>query len=187
MNSALLVIDVQQSFPQRDYWSTNHVPEYLDAQNRLIQRCVSASIPIVRVFHEEPDSGNAFDPVSGWVRPLDGLVTFEAAHEVRKHRHSALIGTDLLGWLRHRNIDRLIVSGIRTEQCCETTTRNASDEGFAVDFVTDATLTFDMHHADGTVFVAADIKQRTETVLRDRFATMVTVDDALRRVTLSHD
>jgi nicotinamidase-related amidase len=73
------------------------------------------------------------------------------------------------------------VSGIRTEQCCETTTRHASDVGFEVDYVLDATLTFAMIHADGTVFSASEIRQRTATVLEDRFATVVSVEDALER------
>ena len=183
MKSALLVIDVQQSFAQRDYWKLADVPQYLNAQNRLIERCVEADIPIVRVFHLEPDTGNAFDPASGWVRPLDGLATFTPAHEVRKQRHSALVGTDLTDWLHTNGVTSVITSGIRTEQCCETTTRHASDEGFDIDYVTEATLTFEMRHADGSVFTSVDIKQRTETVLRDRFATIVTVDEAIFRAT----
>ena len=80
----------------------------------------------------------------GLVRPLDGLQPHDAAITVEKHRHSALVGTGLAVWLHQHGIRRLIVAGIRTEQCCETTTRHASDEGWEVDYVTEATLTFDM-------------------------------------------
>jgi len=44
---------------------------------------------------------------------------------------------------------RLIVAGISTEQCCETTARHASDEGFEVDYVGEATLTFAMQAPAG--------------------------------------
>jgi nicotinamidase-related amidase len=91
------------------------------------------------------------------------------------------VGTDLIDWLRDRGIDRVVVSGIRTEQCCETTTRHASDEGFTVDYVTEATLTFAMNNADGSTLTPALIRQRTATVLRDRFADVVTVSEALAR------
>jgi nicotinamidase-related amidase len=74
------------------------------------------------------------------------------------------------------------VSGIRTEQCCETTARHASDLGFAVDYVPDATLTFDMQNADGSTLSAADIRQRTATVLKDRFATICGVAQAVERM-----
>jgi nicotinamidase-related amidase len=75
----------------------------------------------------------------------------------------------------------LIVSGIRTEQCCETTTRHASDLGYEVDYAIDATLTFDMLNSDGSPLSAHFIKQRTATVLAGRFATVVTVEHALER------
>jgi len=71
------------------------------------------------------------------------------------------------------------VSGVRTEQCCETTTRHASDRGWAVDFVTKATLTFAMTGADGRRHSPADIKARTELVLAGRFARIATVEEAL--------
>ena len=82
---------------------------------------------------------------------------------------------------RTRPVEEVVVSGIRTEQCCETTTRHASDEGFEVDFVPDATLTFDMQHLDGSPLPAADIVARTTAVLRGRFATICSVEQALAR------
>jgi nicotinamidase-related amidase len=78
-------------------------------------------------------------------------------------------------------IRRLIVAGIRTEQCCETTTRHASDEGWEVDYCADATLTFDMKTPAGATLTAAEIRERTETVLVDRFCTLVDVGQALAR------
>ncbi len=114
----------------------------------------------------------------GLVRTLEGL-SVDADVTFYKERHSALAGTGLDIWLTRNGINRLIISGIRTEQCCETTTRHASDLGWSVDFVSEATFTFPMQHADGTVFSQADIVKRTELVLATRFARIVTVDEAL--------
>ena len=75
----------------------------------------------------------------------------------------------------------MIVAGIRTEQCCETTTRHASDEGWEVDYVGDATLTFDMTTPAGRTLTAAEIRERTETVLVGPLRTLATVDEALAR------
>lgn len=116
------------------------------------------------------------------MRPLDGLLGFEAAATFIKHRHSALVGTGLDVWLTQQGVGRLLVSGIRTEQCCETTTRHASDLGWQVDFVLEATLTFDMVQPNGVALPAQDIALRTATVLQDRFACVCTVAQALARV-----
>ena len=181
MKSCLIVIDAQESFRDRPFFTDQHLNTYLQAQNALITGAQRQRIPIVRVFHASGPTiaSNPFALESGQVRAIDGLQLFEAALTVTKSRHSALVGTGLEVWLTEHHIGRLIVSGIRTEQCCETTTRHASDLGWTVDFCLDATLTFDMTQPDGTPLLAKDIKARTATVLQDRFARICTVDEAL--------
>lgn len=181
--TALIVIDAQESFRQRSYFDAAEMPAYLAAQNALIEGARNLKLPIARVFHVDPESSKDphFTESSGYVRPIAGLADFNEDVTIRKHRHSALAGTDLAAWLNERGIRRVIVSGIRTEQCCETTTRAASDAGFTVDYVTAATLTFAMETAAGRVVSPAEIRERTELVLADRFATICTVEQALAR------
>jgi len=181
--TALLLIDVQQSFRARPSWSDEDVPAFLQHSNALLAGCAAQGIPVVQVFHSDGprEATNPFAPESGLVRPLDGLQPYTAALRVDKHRHSALVGTGLAIWLHQRGIRRLIIAGIRTEQCCETTARHAADEGWAVDFVADAMLTFAMTTPAGATLSAAAIRERTETVLAGRFATLVTVPHALAR------
>ena len=181
MKTCLIVIDAQESFRQRPYFTQRDLPAYITAQNALIEGCIARQIPIIRVFHIDgpKTASNPFALESGYVKPLAELRDFEPAATFYKNRHSALVGTGLDVWLTQNGIGQLIVSGIRTEQCCETTTRHASDLGFKVDYVTDATLTFDMQHADGSLLGAADIKARTAAVLKDRFARICSVQLAL--------
>lgn len=183
MQTCLLVIDAQQSFVHRPYFHADRADAWLQAQNALIRGCVAAGVPLVRILHSDgPEQpGNPFARCSGHVRPMDGLEAFEPAAEFVKSRHSALVGTGLPVWLVRHGVRRLMVSGIRTEQCCETTTRHASDMGWDVDFVSPATLSFDMDVPGGGVLSADDIVLRTEVVLRDRFAAICGVDEALAR------
>lgn len=185
MNTCLLVIDAQASFLHRPYSTDRDMPAYLAAQNALIQGAQTAGIPIVRILHTDgPDeASNPFALASGHVRPIDGLADFQPAASFLKSRHSALVGTGLDVWLTQNGIQRLIVSGIRTEQCCETTTRHASDLGWTVDYVIDATLTYDMQQPDGRPLSAQAIKDRTATVLQDRFARICSVAQALEAAT----
>lgn len=184
MKSCLVLIDVQESFRHRPYFTERDLPAYLAAQNALIQGCQAQGVPVVRIFHVDgpQTAANAFALESGHVRPLQGLAEVEAAATFHKSRHSALVGTGLDVWLTRNGIGRLVISGIRTEQCCETTARHASDLGFQVDYVTDATLTFDMQHEDGTPLPATVLKARTAAVLKDRFARVCTVPQALDRL-----
>jgi nicotinamidase-related amidase len=183
MKTCLIVIDAQESFRHRPYFDEHAAEAWLSVQNALIDGCAERGIPIVRVLHADgpAHADNPFAPESGHVVPMRGLREFTPAASFLKHRHSALVGTGLDVWLTQQGIGRLIVSGIRTEQCCETTTRHASDLGWTVDFVTDATLTFDMVQPDGRPLCAADITVRTATVLSGRFATICTIEYALAR------
>jgi nicotinamidase-related amidase len=136
---------------------------------------MNTHIPIVRIFYTDgPNTeSNPFSRAGGLIRPLKELMQFDAAIEFEKHKHSALIDTGLKGWLHVNGIQKLILCGIRTEQCCETTARHASDEGWEVAFASKAMLTFDMTHPNGQVVTAEEITLRTETVLAGRFATLV--------------
>jgi nicotinamidase-related amidase len=174
--TALLVIDVQESFRHRPYWSDSDVPLFVERLQALIDGAKFHKISVVQIFHVE-DSG-PFSLASGYVVPLPEL-SFTPDAVFYKRSHSALIGSGLDVWLVQHGIRRLIVSGIRTEQCCETTTRHASDAGYLVDYVTDATLTFAMTDRHGKQWGAAEIKARTELVLDERFARIVNVEEAL--------
>jgi nicotinamidase-related amidase len=175
-NTALIVVDAQESFRHRDYWDPADLAAYIDRQQALIDGAKARGIAVVQIFHVEPEG--VFSLASGHVRTLAPLsitpdVTFH------KTRHSALIGSGLPVWLTEHGIRRLLVSGIRTEQCCETTTRHASDSGYDVDYVGEATLTFAMTDRHGRRWSAQEIRARTELVLADRFARIATVDEAL--------
>lgn len=178
-DTALLVVDAQESFRQRPYWSDHDVPAFIHNVQALIDGAQARGIPVVQIFHVE-ETG-VFALASGHVRTMAPLA-IEPDVVFRKHSHSAFVGSGLDIWLRQRGIGRVIVSGIRTEQCCETTTRHGSDIGFAVDYVTEATLTFAMTGRDGRLWTPAEIKARTELVLDERFARIATVDEALARV-----
>lgn len=175
-DTALLVIDAQESFRHRPYWNDADSAAYFDRQQALIDGARSAGIPLVQIFHVEPEG--VFSLASGWVRALAPL-RVEADAVFHKTRHSALVGSGLDVWLTQHGIRRLLISGIRTEQCCETTARHASDLGYAVDYVSEATLTFAMRDAHGRDWTPAEIKARTELVLDQRFARIVTVGEAL--------
>jgi nicotinamidase-related amidase len=175
-NTALIVVDAQESFRQRSYWNPTDALAFFDRLQALVDGAHQRGIPVAQVFHVEPDG--PFSLASGHVRTLAPLAIAPDA-VFHKERHSALVGTGLPVWLTSRGIRKLIVSGIRTEQCCETTTRHASDLGFDVDFVSEATLTFAMRSRDGREFTPAEIRERTELVLSDRFARIVSVEEAL--------
>jgi nicotinamidase-related amidase len=184
MKQALLVIDVQESFRHRPYWREDELPVFLANVRSLAERAHARNIAVVQVFHQElgDDPADPFSRASGQVRAMPEL-SLQADAVFYKNVHSAMFAADPTGltlesWLRQRGVQELLVTGIRTEQCCETTTRHASDLGFAVQYITDATLTFPMRSRSGREFSTAELRERTELVLDGRFARIVSTAQA---------
>ncbi|MCX5008203.1 isochorismatase family protein [Streptomyces sp. NBC_00638] len=190
MTRALIVIDVQESFRARPLWETISNPKIADQVDRLVRLARRAGDTVVWVLHSEPGSGDVFDPSLGQVRLMDELRREEAEPLIHKTSHNAFTTTNLQQLLTERGIRELTVCGIRTEQCVETTTRLASDLGYAVTFVSDATATNPIPHrdapadqsvaellADPRTLGAEEVIRRTEYALAGRFATIATVDE----------
>jgi nicotinamidase-related amidase len=188
MTSALIVIDVQESFRQQPEWAAISNPGIVAQVNQLVRAARARGDLVVWVLHAEAGSGTVFDPASGCVRLIDGLAAQPGEPVITKTSHNAFTTTNLQQILTSRAIGDVVVCGIRTEQCCETTARVASDFGFNVTFVTDATATSPIEHwdapadrstdeilADPRTLQVGDILTRTEYALAGRFATIRTV------------
>ena len=195
MNRALLVVDVQESFRQRPMWAASSAPDIADRVARLVTAARAAGDLVVWVLHTEPGTGGAFDPALGLVRLIDGLVPRDGDPVLTKTSHNAFTTTNLQQLLTTHGVRHVMVSGIRTEQCCETTARVASDLGYEVTFVIDATATNPIESpdaapgrsveeilADPATLSVEEVIQRTRYALSGRFATVKTVDDVVGEV-----
>ena len=94
--------------------------------------------------------------------------------------NSSFHGTpDLDAWLRAGDISRIVVCGITTNHCCETTARVGGNLGHRVLFALDATHTFDRTGPDGQVVSADQLAHVTATNLHGEFATVVSTSELL--------
>ena len=182
-DTALLVIDVQDSFRARpDSWAAMQPADIADRCSRLVADARSRGELVVWVLHAEPGSGGVFDPESGHVRLLEPLDPDAGEPLLHKTSHNAFTSTDLGQLLEERGITTVRVCGIRTEQCCETTARLASDLGFTVEFVVDATATDPLPRWDGSGTLSpAEVVERTASALQGRFARVVRLEEVLAR------
>ena len=196
---ALIVIDVQESFRQSPLWSTISNPDVVHDVNRLVRHARESGDLVVWVLHSEPGGGGPFDPASGLVRHQDGLAAAQPGEpELHKTSHNAFTTTNLAQILTEHGIGSVVICGIRTEQCCETTARLASDYGYEVTFVTEATATNPIPHrdllasledpraltaeqllADPRTLPAEAVLERVEYALAGRFARIATIDEVV--------
>jgi nicotinamidase-related amidase len=182
--TTLLVIDVQKGFRNEQHWGGHRsTPDLEQNITMLLTGFRNAHLPIIHVKHDSiiPSSplhpSNAGNEVEDYTKPL----ATDDEPLLHKSVNSAFIGTDLEKRLRAQNTSTLVIVGLTTNHCCETTTRMAGNLGFNVLFVRDATATFDRHF-EGKIIVANEVHFNTLANLNEEFATIVTSKEVLEAI-----
>eukprot|EP00250_Pteridium_aquilinum_P004313 c14532_g1_i2 orf=129-755(+) len=142
--AALLVIDMQEYF-------RGIASPILPAIQQTIAACRAAGIPVIYSRHAHKDPSD-YGMLGEWWPDVirDRTPEAELIPEVKrtdedklvhKHRYSAFYDTDLESFLKKHGKTEVIVTGVMTNLCCETSARDAFVRGFRVFFSTDATAT----------------------------------------------
>src|SRR3954468_3375686 len=175
MDPALMVVDVQRGFDDAAYWGPRNNPACEDNIAALIAHARARNWPLTYVRHDSTEAGSPLHP-DGPGNAFKGVVAGEPDVLVSKHTNSCLSGApDLHAWVQERGISQLVVCGITTNHCCETTARMAGNLGYGVRFVLDATHTFD--RGDLT---ADELAKATATNLNEEFAAVVQTAEVIR-------
>lgn len=169
--SALLIIDMQVALyegPDKP-WQAELL---LTRVNQLIARARAAGAPIFAARFAGP-AGSPIAPGSkGWALHQRLDVDPERDRVFDKSRPSCFAGTHLDDWLREAGIDELVVAGLKTQYCVDSTCRAAGDLGYRVVLAEDAHSCMDTPALD-----AAAIIRHHNLTLSGPFARLVKVED----------
>jgi nicotinamidase-related amidase len=173
--SALLVIDAQNSFKLDPKWERRNNKDFEKNVAKLIDLYREAGLPIFYFLHSDNDPG--FAKTHELYRLMSFLSPREGEPVIEKDTRNVFTSTNLSTYLLEKGVRRLAICGIQMEQCCETSARVAADLGYAVDFMIDATLTFPIRNWDdpSKELGVEAIKERTEYTLRRRFARITSL------------
>lgn len=178
---ALLIIDVQKGLAEPSLGLRNN-PGAEDNMSALLKAWRERELPTIHIRHcsVEPNSplrpelpGNAYKDV---VRPLAG------EKEFTKTVNSAFIGTGLEQYLRDSSISRLVIIGLTTDHCVSASTRMASDLGFDVTLVSDATAAFERVGYDGAHYSAEEIHRVNLVSLDGEFCELRSTAEILAAI-----
>lgn len=145
MTRALLVIDMQRAFDDLDFWGPTTNPACEANVAALAGAWRASGEPVVVIRHDSTSPGSPLHPGSAGNALVDPVAAIDPALRVVKSVNSAFYGDpDLHAWLTAEGIRELVVCGIQTNMCVETTARMAGNLGYDVTVVLDATRTFDL-------------------------------------------
>ena len=189
MDTALLLIDAQVNMfePEPVYQAA----ELLATLRELLDRARAAAAPVIFVRHNggagEPDEAHS----PGWaIHPH--LAPLPSELIIDKYRPDAFYRTGLDGVLAERGIRRLIIAGMQTECCIDTTTRRANSLDYDVTLVADGHSTLPgslpaeqiiAHHNQilsvfADVRPAAQVEFTSQPLPRVELDALTTVDQA---------
>lgn len=172
-STALMVIDVQKGFDDEEHWGPRNNPNCEANISLLLEAWRAQGWPVVFVRHDSTSPNSPLRPGTTGNQFKD-VVTGDSDLLVAKSVHSAFFGEpDLHSWLREHGISSIAVCGIQTNMCCETTARMASDMGYEVLFVIDATHTFDIAAVEGKILRARELARVTALELDAEFCQVV--------------
>ncbi len=182
--SALLVLDMQEYFlTPASHAFVPSAPAIVAGIARLIEACTSSGRPIIFTQHvnTEGDAGM----MSVWWKDM---ITAENAYHriipefdltrgtlIQKTQYDAFYQTRLEQTLTEHAVRQVVICGVMTHLCCETTARSAFMRGFTVFFPVDGTATYNL-----------DFHRATLTNLAHGFACVVLMKDILQALRGEH-
>lgn len=197
--TALINVDLQNVFVEGFDISATDGPDVVQRLNKLSKVCRDHGMMVIHTINElRADGSNrgiASEVVTAYlqstgtnrkggitagtdgaklhdsldVQPSDVLLT--------KPRYGAFTGTDLDLVLRTNNIEAVIIGGIATNVCCDTTAREANQRDYKVFFLSDGTGNHGMQGLS-----AEEIKAATLAAIRLAFGQVLTVDEAIAKI-----
>jgi nicotinamidase-related amidase len=170
--AALIIIDVQSAFFTKDYnVQAYHAEEYLSKIKGLIARSRKAGVPVIFVQHDGA-KGTPFEPgTPGWaINPVIAPKPGELV--VHKPTPDSFYRTNLQAELDARGIKKLVISGIQSDWCVDTTVRRAYSLDYEVTVAEDAHTTYDTE-----VLKAPQIIAHHNSIFGGRFARLVKAQD----------
>lgn len=134
MPTALIIVDMQRSLLEDETWDPDRIVDRVGGLERAAR---AAGAPVVWVTDSRVEPHGEID---ARLAPQDGDA------QVAKGNCDAFLDTTLRSALKAVSADHLVICGLHTDFCIDTTCRRAASLGYQVTLVEDAHSTFDRDH-----------------------------------------
>ncbi len=173
MNKALLIIDVQNDYFAGGRAELHEPLLALTNIEKTIATFRDKKLPVIHVQHINTREGATFFlPGTDGAKIHKKLIPLEGEHLVVKHAPSSFLGTSLSNILRENGIVELVIVGMMSHMCVDTTVRACMDHGIKVTLLADACATKSLTF-DGTTIPAETVHATFMASLNGTFARVI--------------
>lgn len=175
---ALIIIDMQRGMLPENTGPRNN-PAAEDNIARLLSIWRERDLPIVHVRHVSRQASGSFWAGSENCEFQPRFEPLPHEHRLEKNVNDAFANSGLERWLRVRDISRLVVTGVSTNNSVEATVRAAFCLGFEVTLPGDACYTYDKVDILGVARPAEDWHVMALSNMQGEYATVTSTEDVV--------
>ncbi len=176
MSKALLIIDVQNDYFPKGRNELFQPEKALDATKKLLKSFREDGSPVYYIQHVKAKGATFFESGTEGVKIHEDIQPKDSEKVIIKHQPSSFLETNLQEELQKDAIDELVVCGMMTHMCVDTTVRVAKELGYSVTLISDACTTFDLEWNHERI--AAEVVQKVYLAsLHPYFADVKTCEE----------
>ena len=178
IDTALVIIDVQNDYFPQGKCELFQSEQALKVTKRLLEHFRERKLPVFYVQHISPEDAAFFLPNTKGVQLHKEIEPLGSEYIIVKHTPNGFHETTLQEKLTSLSIKNLVMCGMMTHMCVDTTVRAAKDLGYLVTLISDACATKDLEW-NGRKLPASLINDVYMASLNGRFATVMSSTDYL--------
>ncbi|MBB6715264.1 cysteine hydrolase family protein [Clostridium gasigenes] len=172
--TALLVVDVQNALVLGEPYNREEV---IGNIKKLVQISRENEVEVIYIQHSDEIGGELEPNCDGWqiykeVAPISGEKV------INKNYNSAFRNTTLKKYLDSRGINKLIITGMQTEYCIDTTVKVAFEYGFKLIIPEETNTTFN----NGKMLAKDLYEYYNFNIFKNRFSIVESVDNTIERL-----
>ena len=173
-NPALLLVDIQKAFLEKDYPGlirNNENAEFICG--KILKKWRTLDLPIIHVRHSSTNPESKLYKSRPGFEFNDYVTPLETEMVLTKEVNSAFIGTNLENILIKSHIDTLVIVGMTTNHCISTTVRMSGNLGFDTYLISDSTACYNTKGMNGEIIDCNTIYNSALASLQEEFATVI--------------
>ena len=173
-NPALLLVDIQKAFLEKDYPGlirNNENAEFICG--KILKKWRTLDLPVIHVRHSSTNPESKLHKSRPGFEFNDYVTPLETEMVLTKEVNSAFIGTNLENILIKSHIDTLVIVGMTTNHCISTTVRMSGNLGFDTYLISDSTACYNTKGMNGEIIDCNTIYNSALASLQEEFATVI--------------
>jgi len=180
MNTALLIIDIQNDYFDKGAMSLVGSDNASNNAKLILERFRTDGLPVIHIKHiATRPTATFFLPDTKGAEIHDNVKPTGDEKVIVKHYPNSFRETELLDYLKSKNITDLVICGMMTHMCVDATVRAAKDYGFNITLISDACATRDLE-INGQTAKAEEVQISFLAALNYTYATVITTSNYLK-------